>query len=300
MSTLQTYQTNQEKLDCFLCGKANSLDADECRECSAPMDISQVHAEGRVPQVIATLAAPGVGKSIYLGMLLDSLARQRDRSEVTCFGSSASQLQQIVASCLSRGSFPEEDTIPEWTWAHCQLTRSTQKKPFEVFLSDSPGLATIEDCERRRNWPVISATIAKSVGALLFVDGAAVSDGDQDEEFFALELLQYYSKIRRQVPNDDSRPRKGKADSNVAIVLTKADQSEDCMQRTDEFVRGQMPGLWQFCRDHLPCHKFFASSVVGACVPFKDHRGYKTRVPMRVEPRGILEPFRWLLGKVVA
>lgn len=300
MSTLQTYQTNQEKLGCFLCGKANSLDANECCECSAPMDISQVHAEGRVPQVIATLGAPGVGKSIYLGMLLDSLTRQRGRSEVTCLGTSASQLQQAVVSCLSRGLFPEEDAVPEWTWVHCQLTRSTQKKPLEVFLSDPPGLATIEDCEKRRCWPVISTTIAKSVGALLFIDGAAVSEGDQDEEFFALELLQYYSKIRRQTPNDDGRPRKGKADSHVAIVLTKVDQSDDCMQRTDEFVRGQLPGIWQFCQDHLPSHRFFASSVVGACYTVKDHRGYKTRVPMRVEPRGVLEPFRWLLGKVVA
>jgi hypothetical protein len=301
MSSLQTYQTNQHRLECFLCGKANSLNVTECGECMAPMDISETAADGRIPRIFTMIGAPGVGKSVYLGMLLDSLARQRDRSEVTCFGPSASQLQQSVVSALTRGEFPNEEANLDWTWAHCQLSRSTRKTPLEIYLPDFPGLAIIEDYENRRSWPAIRQAIAKSAGAMLFVDGAAASRGDKDEEFFALQLLRHYTTIRKQEPRDlESRPRKGQADSNVAIVFTKADQSDECLQRTEEFARGQLPGLWQFCQDQFPCHKFFAATVVGACVTVKDCLGYKTEVPLRVEPQGILEPFRWLLGKVAA
>ncbi len=304
---LDSYRLGQYQLPlpCLLCGENNLIDSTACRNCTAPMELTRIVAEAKKtrPQIIATLGAPGVGKSVYLGMLLDILTRQRDRSDVTTLGTSSVDLQQMTMAALTRGEFPEPtpQKPEEWTWAHCRLTRSTRKTPLEVFLPDISGSAVVQECEHRKSYDVIPGMVSKATGLMLFIDSGRVQEGDKDEEFFALKLLQYFEQIQSQeAEKENGKKRRKRAPTyHVAIILTKADQSEDCQQRTAEFVRGHMAALWQHCEDRLPSHRFFATSTVGACATVKDRRDFDVTVPLRVEPQGVIQPFRWMLGKIV-
>jgi hypothetical protein len=302
---LDSYRLGQYQLPlpCLLCGENNLIDATSCRNCTAPMEMTRIMNEAKKtrPQIIATLGAPGVGKSVYLGMLLDILTRQRERSDVTTLGTSSVDLQQTTVAALTRGEFPEPTpkNPEEWTWAHCQLSRSTRKTPLEVFLPDISGAAVVQEYEHRKSYPVIPGLVSKSTGLMLFVDSSRVQEGDKDEEFFALKLLQYFEEIQVQEAKRTKKRRKRAPNSHVAIVLAKADRSEECRHRTADFVRGQMAALWQHCKDQLPSHRFFAASAVGACATVKDRREFDVTIPLRVEPQGVIEPFRWLLGKIV-
>lgn len=304
---LDSYRLGQYQLPlpCLLCGENNLIDSTSCRNCTAPMEITRIVAEAKKtrPQIIATLGAPGVGKSVYLGMLLDILTRQRDRSDVTTLGTSSVDLQQTTVAALTRGEFPEPTSRkPEdWTWAHCRLSRSTRKTPLEVFLPDMSGTAVVQEYEHRKSYDVIPGLISKATGLMLFVDSSRVQEGDKDEEFFALKLLQYFEEIQtKEAQKQHTKRRRKRAPiSHVAIVLTKADCSDDCRHHTAEFVRGQMAALWQHCEDRLPSHRFFAASAVGCCATVKDRREFDVTIPLRVEPQGVIEPFRWLLGKIV-
>ncbi len=304
---LDSYRLSQYQLPlpCLLCGENNLIDATSCRNCTAPMEMTRIAIEAKKtrPHIIATLGAPGVGKSVYLGMLLDILTRQRERSDVTTLGTSSIDLQQATVAALTRGEFPEQTPKKpeEWTWAHCRLSRSTRKTPLEVFLPDVSGVAVVQEYEHRKSYDVIPGLISKATGLMLFVDSGRVQEGDKDEEFFALKLLQYFEEIQAQEAKKQHTKtrRKRAAKSHVAIILTKADQSDDCRHHTEEFVRGQMNALWKHCEDRLPSHRFFAASAVGACATVKDRREFDVTIPLRVEPHGVIEPFRWLLGKIV-
>lgn len=285
----------EESVECFLCGKQNSHSAAACKDCNGPMFVSQQRATepGKEPKIIVALGAPGVGKSVYLGMLLDSLSRSNDL-DIRLDGADSSKMQHHVATALSRGAFPENCDDNLWNWGRCLWGKGRKAK--EVFLPDFPALAAIEDYEDRRSWPVIPHTIARSVGLMLFLDAAAIRRGDADEEYFALHLLRYYTDTLRLPINGEDNPRKRKV--RIAFVLAKADQCKDCFADPDEFVRGQMPELWQACKEQLSCCKFFATSVAGVCVSVASKRGYKTEVPLRVEPRGLQDPFRWMLQQI--
>lgn len=83
----------------------------------------------------------------------------------------------------------------------------------------------------------------------------------------------------------------------VSLVFTKADQCENCFDDPLAFARRHTPGLFQQCRERLKKHRFFAVGVAGAC-GFRNEAHGKVHVPLRVEPRGIVEPFGWLLEEL--
>jgi hypothetical protein len=51
------------------------------------------------------------------------------------------------------------------------------------------------------------------------------------------------------------------------------------------------------CQSRFPNTEVFASSVAGACA-YREIYGAKQRVPLRIEPHGIVEPFGWLLTQL--
>jgi hypothetical protein len=83
----------------------------------------------------------------------------------------------------------------------------------------------------------------------------------------------------------------------VGVVFTKADQCEGCFDDAARYAERHATGLWQQCRQRLSRHRFFASGVAGACVRQTELGGH-VLVPLRVEPRGIVEPFEWLVEQV--
>jgi hypothetical protein len=81
----------------------------------------------------------------------------------------------------------------------------------------------------------------------------------------------------------------------VALVLAKTDQCPAAFDDPREFIEGQLPGVARTCEELLSQYDFFAISAVGAVATVKLPNGSQAEVPLRVEPRGILEPFRWMI-----
>ncbi len=100
---------------------------------------------------------------------------------------------------------------------------------------------------------------------------------------------------------DGLRPtrRGGKVDVPVALVFTKADLCDDGpVGDADAFARANASGLWRLCQARLSRHRFFTSAVAGSVATLVDRDGTEQLVPLRIEPRGVVEPLAWLLERI--
>ena len=318
---LESYRLGayQLPIPCYLCGSGNLFDGQWCRECSGPLEMTRIVGNQESfsrPQIVATLGASNVGKTVYLGMLLDILARQNEELEFTTCDAATVAMQQKSISVLARGHFPESTyPMPEnWQWAHCRMKRRTSKIAMETFLLDMSGSSLMEEIEHRRRFPVVSGMITKATGLMVLVDAERVSHGDKDEEFFALSILGHVQDVltkhqhvlaeaaraeTKKSRGQRHRPTKSKGSQipPLAVIQMKADTCPECFDNPAEHARSNMPGLWQFCKDRFPNHRFFAASAVGACALMPSGRNGVEKVPVRVEPRGIMAPFRWLISQ---
>ena len=66
----------------------------------------------------------------------------------------------------------------------------------------------------------------------------------------------------------------------------------------EAFARANAPGLWRLCESRLKHFRFYCSGVAGSTGKLVDRDGGETLVPLRIEPRGIVEPFAWLIAQV--
>ena len=105
-----------------------------------------------------------------------------------------------------------------------------------------------------------------------------------------MKLVTYLSEL-----SDDKKH--GWQNRPVALVYTKADQCENCFQDPAAFARRHTPGLYQQCRERLRRLKHFAVGVAGG-VGFRNEPHGRVHVPLRIEPRGVIEPFKWLLEEI--
>ena len=65
------------QIPCYICDEGNTYDAEMCHSCQAPMALAhQANAQRVRPRMLAAIGASGVGKTVYLGMLLDMLSRR--------------------------------------------------------------------------------------------------------------------------------------------------------------------------------------------------------------------------------
>lgn len=295
----------QLPIECYLCGRDNMFDADACRHCHAPMSLARGMAETKqpvAPSIVTAIGADGSGKTVLLGMLLDILSRQRERTDVTTCNASSVALQQEALAALARGEFPDP-TSPEaehWKWAHCRLRRRSKKQPAEIFFVDVSGKSLLYELEHRGSQPMIDGLFEKSQCFLLAIDAMRVNEGDKDEEFYAMQMLRRIIERRERSQHTERRAngrRKG-ADvvaPNVAVVMTKVDQCEACFDNPHEYAKGQLANLAQLLEDGFPKHAFFGVSVVGAQAIRMTSEGRRRFAPLRVEPRGVMEPFRWIV-----
>ena len=107
---LETYKVGSYRtpIACQLCGEHNLFDATTCSNCSAPMGLSRTTDDSghRIrPQLIVPVGASGTGKTVYLGMLLDILSRQGDRSDITTHGTNSVTVQHEVITSLAPVSY---------------------------------------------------------------------------------------------------------------------------------------------------------------------------------------------------
>jgi hypothetical protein len=278
---------------CYLCGSGNTYDTELCRDCFAPMALAHQAASQKVaPHLVAALGSSAAGKTVYLGMLMDMLSRQPERLQLLARGAFSINLQQSAAGALARGEFPAKTPCEpdRWNWVHCQVRWATRKTPLELILPDLPGEALLEELDHPHSYKVVYPLLARSLGVLIFIDAWRLQNGSLDEDYFTMKLLSYLAEV-------DGQPRPDWSKRPIAFVLTKADECEECFDDPAAFVKQHAPGFWRQTSERFGNYRVFAAGVAGGCA-YRTSRYGRERVPLRVEPRGIVEPFEWLLKQL--
>jgi hypothetical protein len=251
----------------------------------------QANSQKIHPKMIAAIGPSGAGKTVFLGMLTDMLSRQDEEMQLLARGAFSIKLQQHTMSALARCEFPNKtpNEPDRWHWVHCQLLRHKQR-PTELIMPDLAGEALLEEVDHPNSYPVIRAFLQKCAGLLVLVDAPRVESGEKDEDFHTMKLISYLCELQVDKKTGwQTRP--------VALVFTKADQCEHCFDDPQAFARRHTPGLVQQCRERLKKHEYFAVGVAGAC-GFRNEPHGRVHVPLRIEPRGVVAPFRWLLDQL--
>lgn len=286
--------TYAAQVGCYICGEGNTYDSEHCRYCCAPMALAhQANVQKIRPLMIAAIGASGVGKTVYLGMLMDMLSRRTGRLQVLARGAFSVTLQQATLSALARCEFPaktanEPDT---WNWVHGQIRSPDFRRPIELMMPDMSGDALLEEINHPFSYRVIRAMLAKCMGILILVDAPKMSRGSGEQDYFTMKLLSYLCEL-------DGDAKDGWRTKPVAVVFSKADMCPECMENPMQFAREKAGGLTKHCRERFLKHKFFAASVVGATASREEFGVGMVQIPLRVEPRGVVEPFEWLVKQL--
>ncbi len=274
---------------CYICGGGNNFDAELCRHCHAPMALAhQATSQKLHPRMIAAVGPSGAGKTVFLGMLTDMLSRQDENMQLLARGAFSIRLQQHAMASLAHCEFPQKtpNEPDRWHWVHCQVLRK-KHRPTELIMPDLAGEALLEEVDHPGTYPVIRSFLGKCAGIMVLIDAPRVESGDNDEDFHTMKLISYLTEL----PGDK---KSGWHSRPVALVFSKADQCEHCFDDPHGFAERHTPGLVQQCRERLKRHQFFAVGVAGA-IGFRNEPHGRVQIPLRIEPRGIVEPFRWLL-----
>lgn len=279
---------------CYVCGGGNNYDAELCRHCHAPMALAHQAASQKIhPRMVAAIGPSGAGKTVYLGMLTDMLSRQFEDLQLLARGAFSIKLQQHTMAALARCEFPNKtpNEPDRWNWVHCQVLRK-KRRPTELIMPDLAGEALLEEVDHPNTYPVVRAFLKKCAAVLVLIDAPRVESGQSDEDFHTMKLISYLCELQAE-------PKTGWQTRPVSLVFTKADQCEHCFDDPLAFARRHTPGLFQQCRERLKKHSYFAVGVAGACGYRNESHG-RVHVPLRVEPRGVVEPFNWLLEELGA
>jgi len=293
---LESYRLRQYAvpIHCYLCDAENTCDAELCSHCLAPMALAhQAAGQDVQPCMIATVGASSAGKTVYLGMLMDMLSCLPSRVRIVARGAFSITLQQNTAGALSRRLFPDKTASEpdRWHWVHCQLRRPDQSEPIELIMPDMAGEAILEEVDHPHTYRVIGAFLRKSAAVIALVDAISLQEGHRDHDYFTMKLLSYLAEL-------DTDPKTGWCRRPVAVVFTKADQCESCLEDPVGFAKSHATGLWQQCQERFKRHRFFAAGVAGAIAYSQSVLDGNVDVPLRVEPRGIIRPFEWLLDEI--
>lgn len=295
---LESYLLSQKSapLDCLICERENCSAADRCTRCSAPLALARQATEGkRAPQLIAVLGASGVGKTVYLGMLMDMLVRRVGGMRATVRGPHSIGLQQETTTALASGGYPDETPAEadRWNWVHALVELNTRRRPTELVLADVAGDAWAAEADKPGAYPALSALLARASAVMVVADAQRLHAGDHTDDFVVLKLLSQLGEFQRQRPKRLAR----RARKPLALVFTKADTCQTCLDFPEEFAEAHASALLRDCQARFPQTKVFGASVVGGSAA-RDYSGHRRQVPLRVEPQGVVEPMSWLLGEL--
>lgn len=293
---LDSYRLAQyvAQVPCYICSGPNTFDAELCRHCYAPMALThQANTQHVHPQMVATIGATGAGKTVYLGMLTDMLSRHDQKLQILARGAFSISLQQHTMKSLARCEFPAKtpNEPDRWNWVHCQVRMKSRKRPLEIIMPDMAGETILHETDHPNSYPVIRSLLTQCSGIIVLVDAERISEGHQDQDYFTMKLLSYLMEL------DDDR-KTGWPNRPVAIVFSKSDQCEECFGDAASFAKKQAAGVWQQCSERFARHRFFASGVAGACANRPELGGGVIQAPLRIEPRGVIEPFQWLIEQL--
>lgn len=273
---------------CPFCGEA--VRGSACGGCYAPAEIIRsILRRAAAPRIVGILGPSGVGKTVYLGMLLDLLAHGAAGLHGMARGSFSLSMQRQVMLALERQRFPEKTPVEpdRWQWVHCEVTSERRRGDFDLVTPDVAGEAVAAELEHPGTNPTVATVIGRCGGLVVLLDSVAVISDGHAQELFAMQLVSYL----------DALPRRGRRlEVPVALVFTKADLCDEPIDDVDHFARAHVGALWQMCTARLRRYRFFRSSVAGSCGRVITRDGVEALVPLRIEPRGVIEPFVWLSG----
>ena len=276
---------------CPLCG-SHIVEGDPCPQCFVPAEvIDSIQCRDQEPRYVAVLGPSGVGKTVFLGMLLDLLARGAGGLHGMARGPFSVGLHRNLILSLERQRFPEKTPAEpdRWHWVHCEVNATGRRGPaFDIVTPDVAGESVMHELESPRSHPTIRALIERCAGMVVLADVVQVAADGQGQELFAMQLVTYLDTLRST--------KRRKVDVPVALVFTKADLCEEPIRDPAAFARSNAPALWRLCEARLKNYRFFSAGVAGSCARLVDRDGRESLVPLRVEPRGIVEPFAWMLG----
>lgn len=281
---------------CLICGTRNAPQTGACKSCSAPMAIVyEAIEQKREPQIVSILGDSNVGKTVYLGFLLDMLSQRANNFEAVPRGAYAVDLPQNVISHMAWRMFPPKTPMESnaWKWAYYQVAkRAREMKWVDLLMPDMAGEAIAAEVDAPSTFRVIENLVARSVGLLLLVDAAQAGNGSSQPDFFALKMMSYIDALY-------AGDRRQKIRMPVAVVLTKADYFPECFDNPRAFAQANLTRMWNMCENRFEAVQFFACSVVGS-LAYSVQEGDEvvTPVPLHTSLRGVLEPFEWILEQL--
>lgn len=292
----RTAATSSQFTSCLICETTNASDAVLCKECSAPMAlVHEARAQEREPRMVSILGDSNVGKTVYLGFLLDMLSQRANDFEAVPRGAYSVDLQQVVISHMAYRMFPPKTPMEtdEWNWTYYQVCkRGGTPKWVDLVMPDMAGEAVAAEVASPSTFRIIQNVLQKSSGLLLLVDAALAANGSAQPDFFALKMMSYVDSFY-------VGKRGKRIGMPVAIVLTKADYCPECFDDPRRFAEANLNRLWNMCESRFARVEFFASSVVGS-LAYATAGGddVVTPVPLHTTLRGVLEPFEWIVGQL--
>lgn len=281
---------------CYVCDADNRFDSAYCQQCHAPLAIGYSNEKRPTPpQMMAVVGGAAVGKTCYLGLLMDMLSRRQSEMQLLARGAFSVTLQQQTMSALACRQFPASTPAEpsEWMWVHCSVRTPNAKRPLELVLPDISGERAMREVEATDGTPAIKRMLSHGSALMIMVDVEALINGNKESEFFALKLL---SSL---FANEPSKKGKGWTNRPVSIVFTKSDRCDWAFEQPDEFARRYVPALWRQCQEQLHRHRYFATSIAVVATATDSH-GERINVPLRIEPRGVIEPFAWVVDQISA
>lgn len=291
LALLNTYGSGVSTMPCPICDHALS-GGDSCGHCFAPAEIIRsILGRSRTPKFIGVLGPTGVGKTVYLGMLLDLLSRGVMGIHGMAHGPFSLNVHRGLVLALQQQRFPAKTpSEPDrWHWVHCEVTAGKRGSVHDILTPDVAGEAVMTELQAPRSFPTIRCLIQRCAGLVVLLDVVEVVASGQGQELFAMQLISYLSSL-----SDHGRKR---IETPVALVFTKTDLCLESAEDPRGFAAANAPGLVKLCEARLKHHQFFCSSVAGSTGRLLDEDGGESLVPLRIEPRGIVEPFAWMISQ---
>ena len=251
--------------------------------------------QGREPQIVTVIGESNVGKTVYLGFLLDMLSQRAGEFEAIPRGSFSVDLQQNVISHMARRTFPPKTPMEAnaWYWAYYQVRRRQSERWFDLVMPDMAGESLAAEMTTPETFRTIRSLLHKSQGILMCIDAAVAANGLAQPDLFALKMMSYIDSMA-------GSNRNRRIATPVAVVLCKSDYCPEAFDEPRRFAEANLNRLWNLCQSRFERVEYFASSVVGSV-------GYATSttepehvvpIPLHTALRGVLEPFEWILDQI--
>ncbi len=195
---LMEYNRQHSDFSCPLCG-GHTYEGEPCGSCFLPFKvIESIRTRPDPPSFVVVLGPTGVGKTVYLGMLLDLLSRGTGGLQGLSRSPYSLTLHRNLILALERQRFPEKTPVEtdRWNWLHCEILPGRGKRGADIVTPDVAGEAVMTELENPGNNKTIRALVSRCAGMVVLIDLVEVVADGQSQELFAMQLISYLDALR--------------------------------------------------------------------------------------------------------